>query len=130
MMNRRRFLASTAAGMSLSLAVGRSSKAQADERRPRIAFLGTVVHRHAHAQHFLDRLTQGYTWAGQWQTPIIAYRDFTRYLGGFPRPKGNRVRAVLDKDTTKDKSPSPGTNTPFAEVMFPLSLTDMIVVKP
>lgn len=65
--------------------------------------------------------------ASQWKTSIIAYRDFTVYKGGFPR---GRVRAVLSKDELKAKSKNPGTNTPFAEVMFPLSLTDMIVIKP
>lgn len=39
--------------------------------RPRIAFLGTVVRRHSHAQHFLDRHTMGYTWNGGWQTPRV-----------------------------------------------------------
>lgn len=40
-------------------------------RRPRIAFLGTVVRTHSHAQHFLDRHTLGYTWNGRWQKPRI-----------------------------------------------------------
>ena len=40
-------------------------------RRPAVAFLGTVVHTHSHAQHFLDRLTLGYTWNGGWQTPRV-----------------------------------------------------------
>jgi hypothetical protein len=65
--------------------------------------------------------------ASQWKTSIIAYRDFTIYQGGFPR---GRVRAVLNKDAFREKSPNPGTNTPFAEVMFPLSLTDMVLIKP
>jgi hypothetical protein len=68
--------------------------------------------------------------ANQWQTTLIAYRDFTRYVGGFRRKKRRVVRAILEKDLGREKSRSPGTNTPFAEVMFPLSLTDMIVIKP
>jgi hypothetical protein len=72
--------------------------------------------------------------ASQWKTTIIAYRDFTNYVGGFPgRPSfhsSGRVRAVLNNDVGKAKSKNPGTNTPFAEVMFPLSRTDMVVVKP
>ena len=36
-----------------------------------MAFLGTVVHTHSHAQHFLDRHTLGYTWNGGWQKPRI-----------------------------------------------------------
>lgn len=39
--------------------------------RKRIAFLGTVIFQHSHAQHFLDRLTLGYTWAGGWQQPRL-----------------------------------------------------------
>nr|WP_201723932.1 hypothetical protein [Rhodopirellula sp. SM50] len=40
-------------------------------RRPKIAFLGTVVRRHSHAQHFLDRHTLGYSWNGGWQRPRV-----------------------------------------------------------
>jgi len=40
-------------------------------RRPKVALLGTVVFQHAHAQHFLDRLTLGYTWNGGWQPPRV-----------------------------------------------------------
>ena len=51
-------------------------------RRPRIAFLGTVVRRHSHAQHFLDRLTEGYTWAGKWQAPRVEVAGV--YIDQFP----------------------------------------------
>jgi len=43
--------------------------ARADGPRKRIAFLGTEVRQHSHAQHFLDRHAMGYTWAGTWQPP-------------------------------------------------------------
>lgn len=65
--------------------------------------------------------------ASQWNTRIIAYRDWVIYKGGFTH---KRVRAVLQRDVNAENSAHPGTNTPFAEVMFPLSLTDMIVVNP
>lgn len=39
--------------------------------RKRVAFLGTVIFQHSHAQHFLDRLTLGYTWGGGWQQPRV-----------------------------------------------------------
>jgi hypothetical protein len=69
--------------------------------------------------------------ASQWKTPIIAYRDFTVYRGGFPGPgQIKRVRAVLSADEFRDKAKDPRTNTPFAEVMFPLSATDMILIRP
>ena len=41
------------------------------QRRKRIAFLGTVIFQHSHAQHFLDRHVLGTTWGGQWQDPRV-----------------------------------------------------------
>ena len=38
-------------------------------QRKRIAFLGTEVRQHSHAQHFLDRHAMGYTFGGRWQEP-------------------------------------------------------------
>ena len=78
-MERRRFLKTAGLGSAL-LATPLSAPFQASQvsatpaatgRRPKIAFLGTVVRRHSHAQHFLDRHTLGYTWKGRWQTPRI-----------------------------------------------------------
>jgi hypothetical protein len=43
----------------------------AENTRKRVAFLGTEVRQHSHAQHFLDRLTQGYVWQGRWQAPRV-----------------------------------------------------------
>jgi len=42
---------------------------QAAQSRKRIAFLGTTVRLHSHAQHFLDRFAIGYLMDGQWQEP-------------------------------------------------------------
>jgi anaerobic selenocysteine-containing dehydrogenase len=58
MLTRRSFLATTAAAMAAGAFAGESSP------RKKIAFIGTVVHEHSHAQHFLDRLSLGYTWGG------------------------------------------------------------------
>ena len=76
MLNRRQFhLASLAAGFSglgvfnQSIALGRNNSLPT--RRPKIAFLGTTVFRHSHAQHFLDRLTMGYLMGGQWREPLV-----------------------------------------------------------
>ena len=66
MPNRRQFLAT---GGSL-IALSTTLKAQAN-RRKRVAFLGTEVRRHSHAQHFLDRMTAGYAWGGGWQKPRV-----------------------------------------------------------
>lgn len=73
MLNRRDVLKSTAASLFLPLASSFTLHAQSltNRRRPRIAFLGTIVKRHSHAQHFLDRLAAGYTWRGEWQAPRV-----------------------------------------------------------
>jgi hypothetical protein len=39
--------------------------------RKKVAFLGTEVRLHSHAQHFLDRMTLGYAWGGGWQEPRV-----------------------------------------------------------
>ncbi len=63
MTTRRQFLASSAA-LSLTPPLVRAA-----QPRKKVAFLGTVVRRHSHAQHFLDRMTLGYTWGGAWVAP-------------------------------------------------------------
>jgi hypothetical protein len=75
-LHRRGFLRA-AAGTVLVPAVARASST-----RKRIAFLGTEVRRHSHAQHFLDRLTLGYTWAGRWQEPRVDVASV--YIDQFP----------------------------------------------
>jgi hypothetical protein len=59
--------------------------------------------------------------ASQWQTPILAYREYTTYDGFYPH-----ARAVLWNDTT----PGKGTNVPFSEICIPISMPDMVVVSP
>ncbi len=49
---------------------------------PKIAFLGTVVHTHSHAQHFLDRHALGYTWNGGWQQPRVQIESI--FIDQFP----------------------------------------------
>ena len=63
--HRRTFLAASAA----SLFTAKASNALADQTRKKIAFLGTEVRQHSHAQHFLDRQAMGYNWGGRWQSP-------------------------------------------------------------
>ncbi|XZE55624.1 hypothetical protein SH139x_001643 [Planctomycetaceae bacterium SH139] len=76
-LDRRHFMTSLAARSTLA-AGGLASLPYMDfaaaaeiGRRPRVAFLGTEVRTHSHAQHFLDRHTMGYTWQGAWQPPRI-----------------------------------------------------------
>ena len=87
-LSRRSFLASTTASCLLPVA------ARADHHKPkRVAFLGTEVRRHSHAQHFLDRLTEGYTWGGSWQRPRVEVASV--YIDQFPREDLARQR--IDK---------------------------------
>lgn len=74
MLNRRAVLRSTAAaafGVPLASRFPLQAQSPENQRRPRIAFLGTIVKQHSHAQHFLDRLAAGYTWQGNWQAPRV-----------------------------------------------------------
>ena len=59
MLSRRTFLAGTAAAV---LGTRAPKIRAAESSMKRIAFLGTEVRLHSHAQHFLDRLTLGYAW--------------------------------------------------------------------
>ena len=64
--NRRNF--AYTAGMAFAASQFPKSQASQSQRK-RIAFLGTKVYQHSHAQHFLDRHAMGYTFAGRWQEP-------------------------------------------------------------
>jgi hypothetical protein len=63
--DRRTFLTASALA-SLTFA---NVKGSGNRGRKKIAFLGTEVRQHSHAQHFLDRHAMGYTWGGRWQAP-------------------------------------------------------------
>jgi hypothetical protein len=68
MLTRRTFLAGSAAVAAGALVpVSRAAQSQ----RKRVAFLGTEVRLHSHAQHILDRMTLGYAWGGGWQEPRV-----------------------------------------------------------
>ena len=54
MVSRRTFLATTAATLATP-AMSDQSVARGGSRK-KVAFLGTIVREHSHAQHFLDRL--------------------------------------------------------------------------
>ncbi len=87
MLPRRTFLAASA-GLATAWM---SSITRADlPARPKIAFLGTVVHEHSHAQHFLDRLCEGYSWHGGWQVPRLEVASV--YLDQFPKSDLGRQR--------------------------------------
>jgi hypothetical protein len=80
-LTRRSFLKATAAGAALGLGPG-VAQAQAPAKK-KIALIGTVVYRHSHAQHFIDRFLLGYAWDGQWRTPDVELVSL--YIDQFPR---------------------------------------------
>jgi len=87
-LSRRSFLAATAttaAALVCAPAFG------AERRRKKIAFIGTEVRRHSHAQHFLDRLLMGYTWGGAWRRPDVDVASI--YIDQFPENDLARGRA-------------------------------------
>ncbi len=87
MLSRRKFLAGTAAA-----AIGALSRPVSAASAPRknIAFLGTEVRLHSHAQHFLDRMTLGYAWAGGWQKPRVDVASV--FIDQFPEGDLGRER--------------------------------------
>ena len=86
-LNRRNF--AYMAGMGF--AASQFSKSQASQsQRKRIAFLGTKVYQHSHAQHFLDRHAMGYTFAGRWQAPRLDIASV--YIDQFEEPDLGKQR--------------------------------------
>ncbi len=83
--DRRSFLAGTASLAGLGLLGARPQAA-----RKKVAFLGTEVRTHSHAQHFLDRMTLGYGWGGAWQEPRLEVASV--YLDQFPENDLGRGR--------------------------------------
>ena len=69
MINRRQFTTSV---LAASIAAN-SLRANAHWAQPKkkIAFLGTDVFQHSHAQHFLDRFAMGYAMGGKWHEPRL-----------------------------------------------------------
>jgi len=89
--SRRHLLAGGAAAL-----VGLPAAARGAERRPRIAFLGTVVHEHSHSQHFLDRLAIGHAWRGAWHEPRVEIAGL--YIDQFPDwPRKDLARSRAEK---------------------------------
>lgn len=91
-LDRRHFLAAAATMFASPLHAATTVRRSA---KPRIAFLGTVVRKHSHAQHFLDRHTLGYTWNGAWQDPRIEVASV--YVDQFPEEDLARSRIARHK---------------------------------
>lgn len=101
--SRRRFIQASAMGLSVSASTNwlaphipaqetNTTDSAIRQNRPRIAFLGTEVRKHSHAQHFLDRHTMGYAWGNGWQKPRIEVASV--YLDQFPEDDLGRERVA------------------------------------
>lgn len=77
--SRRTFL-QTGAALAAASSIG--AAAPPLSQRKKVAFLGTEVRTHSHAQHFLDRLAIGYTWDGNWHEPTVDIASV--YIDQFP----------------------------------------------
>lgn len=86
-LNRRQALSAFSSSLA---AAGAFAGGGADSERKTVAFLGTVVRRHSHAQHILDRLTAGYNWAGRWRKPRVDVASV--YIDQFPQDDLARPR--------------------------------------
>ncbi len=84
-LTRRSFILTTAAAAAAMTGI-----AQAPPRK-KIALIGTVVRKHSHAQHFLDRHALGYVWDGNWQQPQVDLAGL--YVAQFPDGDLARSRA-------------------------------------
>ena len=88
--DRRTLLAAGAGALAMPVPLAADESGGAEKA---IAFLGTEVRRHSHAQHFLDRLTEGYAWNGRWQSPRV--RVASVYIDQFP--EGDLARHRIRK---------------------------------
>ena len=88
---RREFLSSAAqaaaiAACSTSLLPMRSARGQTTSKpsgtRPKVALIATVVRKLSHAQHFVDRLLEGYGWQGEHHHPPMDL--VSMYVDQFP----------------------------------------------
>jgi hypothetical protein len=85
--SRRSFLASSLAATALICAPLRA----AENRRKKIALIGTAVYKLSHAQHFLDRFLLGYAWSGGWHRPDVDLVSL--YIDQFPENDLSRATA-------------------------------------
>ncbi len=98
--SRRDFLrssASAAGALAISFGGGgglaSASASALPAERKRIALIGTVVRRHSHAQHFIDRFLVGYGWEGRWYRPEVDLVSL--YIDQFP--EGDLARSTAQR---------------------------------
>ena len=60
-------------------------------KRPRIAIVGTIIRKHSHMQHFVDRFLEGYGWQGRWHRSQFDLAGL--YVDQFPDGDLSRERS-------------------------------------
>lgn len=86
-LTRRSLLASSLAAAAWAALPVRA----AQQQRKKIALIGTVVTKHSHAQHFIDRFLRGYAWQGTWRRPEVDLVSL--YIDQFPAGDLSRATA-------------------------------------
>jgi hypothetical protein len=74
-------------------------------RRLKVALLATEVRKYSHAQHFIDRLLEGYGWEGRHHRPPFELAGL--YVDQFPKGDLSRERARRHRVKTTRPSPKP-----------------------
>jgi hypothetical protein len=91
-LDRRSFIRAAAGAGALAAAGCAAVKTAKRDEAPRtVALLATEVRRHSHAQHFIDRLLEGYGWEGSWHRPAV--RLVSLYVDQFPEKDLARERS-------------------------------------
>src|SRR5689334_3383253 len=91
-LTRREFLvATTAAAAPAALPL----RGAAPAARKKVALLGTMVRPLSQEQHFLDRFTLGYTWAGGWHKPSVDLAGL--YIDQFPGGENDLARRTAKR---------------------------------
>jgi hypothetical protein len=97
LISRRSLLAGAGAPMAL--------RGAPPHARPRIACIATVVHKYAHAQHFIDRFLEGYGWNGAHHHPpmdlVSLFVDQTP-KGDLSRDRARRFPGMKTYPTVAD----------------------------
>ena len=93
---RREFLATLSAASAAGAALRFTSGCAHVKTRPRvegrkrIALVATVVRKHSHAQHFIDRFLEGFGWEGKWHHPEVDLVSL--YIDQHPQGDLSRAR--------------------------------------
>ena len=90
-LSRRSFTKGVAAAALLSAAAGCRTSLIGSGRKKRVAIIGTIVRKFSHAQHFVDRLLEGYGWEGRHHHPDMELASL--YIDQFPEGDLARERS-------------------------------------